>query len=162
MGGSASFGNVSPVAESNIWADPEAASVVFNSGAKLRMVGLDVTHTVLVDHEFARRIRRLRTTPATFIAEFLDAFVNAYSKVRSKPGAAPMHDPCALLGVTHPALFRYRSAHVDIELTGTLTRGMTVVDQRELSGLGAANADVAVSADSCAVLDLVYEAIANL
>ncbi len=162
MGGSTTFGNVSPVAEFNIWADPEAASVVFNSGAKLRMVGLNVTHTVLVDGEFVRRLGRLETPQATFIGELLDAFVTAYSKVSSKPGLAPIHDPCALLGVTHPELFEYVSAHVDIELAGTLTRGMTVVDQRELSSLTSVNAEVAVGARSRAVLELLFEAIEKL
>jgi inosine-uridine nucleoside N-ribohydrolase len=159
MGGSTSFGNMSPVAEFNIWADPEAASIVFNSGARLRMVGLNVTHTVLVDSAFAQRIRRLETAQAEFIAELLDAFVNAYSKISTQPGVAPLHDPCALLAVTHPDLFEFVSMHVDVELTGALTRGMTVVDQRELASISAVNADVALSADSSEVLDLLFEAV---
>ncbi len=162
MGGSTSFGNSSPVAEFNIWADPEAASIVFNSGARMRLVGLNVTHTVLVDSEFVRRIQELGTTQAAFIGELLEGFVTAYSKVSSNPGFAPIHDPCALLGVTHPELFEYLPAHVDIELTGTLTRGMTVLDRRELCSIGAANVDVAMSANSRAVLDLVFGAIASL
>jgi inosine-uridine nucleoside N-ribohydrolase len=159
MGGSTSFGNKSPVAEFNIWADPEAAWVVFNSGASIRMVGLNATHTVLIDNAFVQRIRRLETAQAKFIGELLDAFVNAYSKISMQPGAAPMHDPCAVLGVTRPDLFEFMSTHVDIELTGTLTRGMTVVDQRELANISAVNADVAVSADSREVLELIFDAI---
>ncbi len=162
MGGSTSFGNSSPVAEFNIWADPEAASIVFNSGARMRLVGLNVTHTVLVDSEYVRRIQELGTTQAAFIGEVLEGFVTAYSKVSSSPGFAPIHDPCALLGVTHPELFEYLPAHVDIELTGTLTRGMTVLDRRELCSIGGANVDVAMSANSRAVLDLLFGAIASL
>lgn len=162
MGGSTSFGNMSPVAEFNIWADPEAASIVFNSGATIRMVGLNVTHTVLVDSAFAQRIRQLGTTQAKFVAELLDAFVNLYSKISRLPGFAPVHDPCAVLMVSHPDLFEFVSTHVDIELAGTLTRGMTVVDQRELSSMIEVNADVAVGADSRKVLDLVFDAISAL
>ncbi|MGH3305534.1 MAG: nucleoside hydrolase [Streptosporangiaceae bacterium] len=162
MGGSTSYGNVTSAAEFNIWADPEAASVVFNSGARLRMVGLNVTHTVLVDSPFVQRIRQLATPPARFVGDLLEAFVIAYGKMSRQPGFAPIHDPCALLWVTHPDLFGSVPARVDIELAGAFARGMTVVDLRELSGITAGNADVAMSADSARVLDLLYETVSAL
>ena len=162
MGGSTSYGNITSTAEFNIWADPEAASIVFNSGARLRMVGLNVTHTVLVDWPFVQRVRQLDTPPARFVGDLLAAFVTAYSKFSRQPGFAPIHDPCALLWVTHPDLFRSVSARVDIELAGTFTRGMTVVDLRELAGTSAGNADVAMSADSARALDLICETVSAL
>jgi len=162
MGGSTSYGNITPAAEFNIWADPEAASIVFNSGARLRMVGLNVTHTVLVDRPFVQRIRQLDTPPARFVGDLLAAFVTAYSKMTGQPDLAPIHDPCALLRVTHPDLFGSATARVDIELAGAYTRGMTVVDLRELAGITAGNADVAMSADSARVLDLLYETVSTL
>lgn len=162
MGGSTSYGNVTPAAEFNIWADPEAASIVFNSGARLRMVGLNVTHTVLVGWPFVQRLRQLDTPPAGFVADLLAAFVTAYSKMSAQSGFAPIHDPCALLQVTHPGLFGSIPARVDVELTGAYTRGMTVVDLRELAGITAGNADVAMSADSGRVLELLYETISAL
>jgi inosine-uridine nucleoside N-ribohydrolase len=162
MGGSTSFGNMTPVAEFNIWADPEAASIVFSSGARLRMVGLNVTHTVLVGSPFVQRVRQLGTAAALFVADLLEAFVRLYGKISSQPGLAPIHDACALLWVTHPELFGSVSARVDIELAGAFTRGMTVVDLREVPDAGAANADVAMSADGQRVLDLLYETLSAL
>ncbi len=162
MGGSTSYGNITPTAEFNIWADPEAASIVFNSGARLRMVGLNVTHTVLVDWPFVQRVRELDTPPARFAGDLLAAFVTAYSKMSRQPGFAPIHDPCALLWITHPGLFGSVPARVDIELAGAFTRGMTVVDLREAADITAANADVAMSADSARVLDLLYETVSAL
>ncbi len=162
MGGSTSYGNITPAAEFNIWSDPEAASIVFNSGARLRMAGLNVTHTVLVDWPFVQRIHQLDTAPARFVGDLLAAFVTAYSKMSRQPGLAPIHDPCALLRVTHPDLFGSAPARVDIELTGAYTRGMTVVDVRELAGITAGNVDVAMSADSARVLDLLYETVSAL
>lgn len=162
MGGSTSCGNVTPAAEFNIWADPEAASIVFSSGARLRVVGLNVTHTVLADWPFVQRIRQLGSRPARFAGDLLAAFLTAYGKASGRPGFAPVHDPCALLRVTHPDLFGSAPARVDIELTGAYTRGMTVVDLRELAGITAANADVALSADGARVLDLLYETVSAL
>jgi inosine-uridine nucleoside N-ribohydrolase len=162
MGGSTSFGNMTPVAEFNIWADPEAASMVFNSGARLRLIGLNVTHTVLVGSPFVQRIRQLGSPAARFVGDLLDAFVSLYGKMSRQPGFAPIHDACALLWVTHPELFGSVSARVDIELAGAFTRGMTVVDLREVPDLTAANADVAVSADGGRVLDLLYETLSAL
>jgi len=162
MGGSTSYGNITPTAEFNIWADAEAASIVFNSGARLRMVGLNVTDTVLVNWPFVQRIRKLDTPPARFVGDLLAAFVTAYSKMTRQPGFAPIHDPCALLWVTHPDLFGSVHARVDIELAGAFTRGMTIVDLRESAGTAAGNADVAMSADSARVLDLLYETVSAL
>lgn len=162
MGGSTSFGNVSPAAEFNIWSDPEAASIVFGSGATIRMLGLNVTHTVLVDKAFVERVYRLESTHSKFIGELLEAFVNAYSKVYRQSGVAPLHDPCAVLAISHPGLFEFESAHVDIELTGTFTRGMTVADKRTLRAAAGANAEVVVSADGPSVLELLFDTIRML
>ena len=101
MGGGVGVGNVTAAAEFNIWADPEAAAIVFGAGA--------------------------------------------------------MHDPCAVLAVTHPQLFGFVARRVDIELTGTHTRGMTVVDERP-SSKAPANAAVAYTVDAHAALQLILDA----
>jgi inosine-uridine nucleoside N-ribohydrolase len=162
MGGSTSFGNVTPTAEFNIWHDPEAASIVFSSGAAIRMLGLNVTHTVLVDRAYTDRIAALGSAAARFSSQLIGAYMNSYDQISSKPGTAPLHDPCALLAVSHPDLFGFASAHVGVELAGTLTRGTTVVDQRELADTGPVNAQVAVTADGPQVRELLYETISRL
>jgi inosine-uridine nucleoside N-ribohydrolase len=163
MGGSTSFGNVSAVAEFNIAADPEAAYIVLSSGANLRICGLNLTHQVLVDPGFVSSVRALGTPAAGFFGASLDFFLQAYAATWAEPGpVAPIHDACAVLAVTHPQLFGMRRRHVAVELTGTLTRGMTVVDQRPIRATEAANAAVAETVDALAVLGLIRQAVAAI
>ena len=114
MGGGAHAGNVTPVAEFNIWADPEAAAIVFREAAPLTMVGLDVTHRVLLGGDEAARMRAAGTPAADFAANLLEF---AYARCREFGlDAAPVHDATAIIAVTHPHLFR-RSRHpVSVEL----------------------------------------------
>jgi inosine-uridine nucleoside N-ribohydrolase len=162
MGGSTSFGNVTPTAEFNFWHDPEAASIVFSAGATIRVLGLNATHTVLVDRGYIDRIAALGSAAARFSSELLGAYMTSYDRISSKPGTAPLHDPCALLAVSRPDLFGFASAHVDVELGGTFTRGTMVVDQRELADTGPANAQVALTADGPRILELLFETISQL
>ena len=72
MGGAAIGGNVTAVAEFNIWADPEAADIVFRLGGDITMVGLDVTQQVLLGPTQVNQMRAARTPAATLAAELLD------------------------------------------------------------------------------------------
>ncbi|MYJ41134.1 MAG: hypothetical protein F4076_01620, partial [Acidimicrobiaceae bacterium] len=104
MGGGAHAGNVTPVAEFNVWADPEAAAIVFREAAPLTMVGLDVTHKVLLGGSEASRMRSVGTPAADFAAGLLEY---AYDRCREFGlEAAPVHDATAIIAVTHPHLFR--------------------------------------------------------
>jgi inosine-uridine nucleoside N-ribohydrolase len=129
MGGSASAGNHTPVGEFNALVDPEALSVVLASGAPLRMAGLDLTRQFLLDDAFEQEVRRLGTTGAIVIADLVLGYLDAVAEHRGERVGA-LHDPCAVLAVTHPDLISATPRHVDVELRGHLTRGMTVVDQR--------------------------------
>ena len=80
MGGGTLHGNRAPHAEFNIWADPEAASVVFNYGGPLKMVGLNTTHQVVITKEFVERVAALKTRKAIFAAELLDFFSTTYGE----------------------------------------------------------------------------------
>jgi inosine-uridine nucleoside N-ribohydrolase len=130
MGGGTTFGNVTPSAEFNILVDPEAAAVVVGCGAELLMAGLDVTHQWLVDGTVTRRIHQAGGRAAGFCAALLDYYRDAYARAFSGEAAGPLHDPCAVLALTHPLMFERRASHVEVETTGTHTRGMTVVDLR--------------------------------
>ncbi len=130
MGGSASFGNRTPTAEFNIWADPEAAQVVFSSGARVIMCGLNLTHQYMLYDEDVAQIQALGNPAANLAADLLGFYSQAYAEAFFGHNESPLHDPCAVLAVTHPDLIRTEPRHVEVELRGEHTRGMTVVDER--------------------------------
>jgi purine nucleosidase len=127
MGGAIGEGNITPAAEFNIFADPHAAKIVFESGVKLTMLGLDVTHQVLATPERVRAIGELETAVSQAVVGLLE-FYNIYDQTkRGRPGA-PMHDPCVIAYLLRPDLFAGRDCHVAIETMGEHTLGRTVVD----------------------------------
>jgi len=157
MGGGIRFGNVTATAEFNIWCDPEAASVVFGSGAPLRMCGLDVTHQVRVSEADAQSLLELGGVRASFLAEILSFFSERYVELTSLSGG-PMHDPLAVLAVSHPELFHFVDRNVQIELCGG-QRGMTVVDQREFVAQQAPNCLVAERVEASALRNIIIQTL---
>lgn len=129
MGGATTVGNITATAEFNIWADPEAAAIVFGSGAEIVMADLDLTHQFLIDRDRVAEVRQLGGTVARFAADLLGFFIDAYEQTYGE-AVGPLHDPCSVLAVTHPQLFDSVRRHVAVEQYGELTRGMTVVDGR--------------------------------
>jgi purine nucleosidase len=127
MGGSMELGNVTAAAEFNIFVDPHAARVVFESGAPIVMLGLDVTHKALVTDERLVRINAIGTPVAQACAGLLDIF-NRYDKERYHIPGAPLHDPCVIAYLLRPELFRGQRRRVEVETEGTHTSGRTVVD----------------------------------
>ena len=158
MGGAAIGGNVTAVAEFNIWADPEAADIVFRLGGDITMVGLDVTHQVLLGFSQLDQMRAARTPAANLAAELLEYAVDRSTEMRGWSGA-PIHDACAVLAVTHPHLFHGKRQPVNVELTGTHTRGMTVVDDRGTPGANGGNVRVLRTVDADAVIELIVQAV---
>ncbi len=154
MGGG-TFGNATAAAEFNIWADPEAADVVFGSGARIRLCGLDLTHQVCADGECIAWIEQLGTPLGAFVAGLLHHYAQRIIELLGEDLAA-LHDPCSVLAVTHPELFGFGNHRVHIELDGTHTRGMTVIDRRVQKGPVA----VAWEVDAAAVLELIRQAVA--
>jgi purine nucleosidase len=129
MGGGVNVGNWSATSEFNIVIDPEAAHIVFNEAWPLTMVGLDVTHEALATPEVVASIAAVGTGPARFVGELLEFFGETY---RDQQGFEypPVHDPCAVAFVIDPTVMQTVRVPLDIELTGTLTLGMTVADFR--------------------------------
>jgi inosine-uridine nucleoside N-ribohydrolase len=145
MGGSNSFGNRTPAAEFNIFADPEAADVVFTSGANVLMCGLNLTHQFRLGLPEVAAMKKMKNSAADFFGELLEFFLGTYSQ-RFGVKEAPMHDVCAVLAVTHPDVIKFESRHVDIELRGEHTRGMTLVDERDFRNTSLTqNAKVGIS-----------------
>ena len=129
MGGGFHVGNWSATAEFNIIIDPEAAHIVFNESWPLTMVGLDLTHQALATPEVRARIEAIDTTPSRFVGELLDFFATTYLEAQGFVHP-PVHDPCAVAYVIDPTVMTVRKTPLDVELTGTLTLGMTVADFR--------------------------------
>jgi inosine-uridine nucleoside N-ribohydrolase len=166
MGGSITTGNVTPVAEFNIFCDPEAAWAVFESGIPIRMVGLNVTRRTGFDQGDIDRMKASGKKVAGVIADLM-AFYLERQRAGYGLNVAPMHDVCAVVPYFDASLIEYLHTSAHIELTGTYSRGMTVCDQRNLKSVAAtnmrnttpANALVAVDAKSRALIDLVIGTI---
>ena len=155
MGGSAGRGNVTPAAEYNIWADPEAAAAVFRAGWIVTMLGLDVTLRTGATDEVLRRMGELGPLGTRLLLPALEQ----YRSVR-EPSGPPVHDVCAVAWVAEPDLFGLVPARVQVELAGQFTSGMTVTD---FSGrLGPTNAQVATKLDVDRFWDLMVDAIERI
>lgn len=127
MGGG-TIGNWTPAAEYNIFADPEAAHIVFSSGLKVIMAGLDVTQKAYVTRDENEILRSQADSISVFAAELIDFFSKYHYEVEGFPGCT-LHDPCTIAYLANKELFETLECNVQIELTGQLTRGMTVVDK---------------------------------
>lgn len=136
MGGSAAEGNVTAAAEFNVYADPEAAAIVFGASCPVHMCGLDLTHLVTCDQTLADRLRAIGGPAAILVAEVVDAQLSAFGSYASATEDPPLHDPVALLAVTHPHLFRRRRVPIAVETGSGIARGATIVDRRDVDRRG--------------------------
>ena len=138
-------GNVTSVAEFNIWHDPDAAKVVFTSGMKVTAIGLDVTTQPANRISKARfeEIERLGTGRSWLVADLCRSIVKRY-------GGMSLHDPLAVAAALDPSLVETRQFIVDVETVGEVTLGQTVADRRDprrIRSRRKPNVDVCVSAD---------------
>lgn len=160
MGGGYHTGNWSAVAEFNIKIDPEAAHIVFNAGWPLTMVGLDLTHQALATPEVISKIAAVGTAPAQFVLELLEFFGTMYKSAQGFD-YPPVHDPCAVAYVIDPSVMTTRKVPLDVELTGTLTLGMTVADFRSPAPADCLT-QVAVKLDHTRFWELVTDALQRI
>ena len=159
MGGSIAEGNMTPAAEFNIWADPEAADRVFRSGLDVTMVGLDVTHKAVTTPALQERLRAAGEI-GSFVADLVDFFTVYHRETYGWDGA-PIHDAVAVAQAIRPELVTTVDRNVEIELVSELCRGRTVVDlwcRTERPP----NANVGVDLDTAAFFDLLIERIGTL
>ncbi|MFP5488103.1 MAG: nucleoside hydrolase [Acidimicrobiia bacterium] len=159
MGGG-TFGNRTPSAEFNIWADPDAAAIVYDCGVPITMAGLDVTHQFIVTPERIDSVDAIGGAFATMIADLFRFFSRNYvSRHDHMPGAA-LHDPLAVLALTHPELFAGTDRHVAVETRGEHTAGMTVIDRRDIRDRRPPNVHVLDQVDGDAAWDVVLGSLA--
>jgi inosine-uridine nucleoside N-ribohydrolase len=160
MGGGA-FGNRTAVAEYNIWADPEAAAAVFSSDVPMVMAGLDLTHQLLATAPRIEAVRRQPGRLAAVLADLFGFYSAGYTERDPTLAGAAVHDPCAVLALTHPELFEREARHVAVETAGRLTRGMTVIDRRTSSDRPPPTCDVLTRIDADAAWDVIVAAVAS-
>lgn len=134
MGGAMVLGNWQPAAEFNIYVDPEAAEIVFQSGIPVVMAGLDVTHRAQIHGLDIERFRQVGNPVATIVAELLDFFMEYHKDAKWGFTGAPLHDPCTIAWLLKPELFTSVERWVGVETQGKYTQGMTVVDYYFLTG----------------------------
>lgn len=159
MGGTIDVGNRSPVAEANVWTDPEAAAIVFDAPVKKTMIGLHITRRVVFEPTDRAVLAQTADPVAAFYANLLRHTLKAYERTTGQP-RRPLHDPCAVLAVTHPHLFTFERHRVRVELDGRWTRGMTVIDRRTAAGTPAGgDVDVAMDVDAEACRRTILDAI---
>jgi inosine-uridine nucleoside N-ribohydrolase len=159
MGGVIAEGNVTPAAEFNIWADPEAAQRVFSSGLDLTMVGLDVTHKALMTRAHVDRL--LAAGPGGRLLADLYGFYASHHKRRYGWNGAPVHDAVAVAHVIDGTLLETTHCGVIVDTGPELSRGRTYVDRWGSAGWRP-NCHVAVDIDAERFLELLVERIARL
>ena len=120
-------GNITPTAEFNIYVDPEAAEIVFNSGISRTVMPLDVTHKALVTKPRNDAFRALGTRVGVAVAKMTE-FFERFDREKYGSDGAPLHDPCVTAYFIAPDLFSGRYINVEIETQSALTLGMTVAD----------------------------------
>lgn len=130
MGGSATEGNITPAAEFNIWADAHAARMVFRSGVKLVMFGLNLTHQTLLRRQDIAAVRAAHPGENA-VADIMDFYCGTYYRFAGadKPGA-PLHDPCAIAYLIDPSLFEVRQLPGEVIVGDDESYGQTLIDIR--------------------------------
>jgi purine nucleosidase len=159
-GGFFEGGNVTPTAEFNIYVDPQAARLVFESGIPITLIPLDCTHQALTTRARVEKFRVMknRTGPAT--AQLLD-FFERFDEQKYGTDGGPLHDPCVIAWLLRPDLFTSRDVNVSVECESELTMGMTVIDWWRVTDRKA-NATVCRSINADGFFDLLTGRLARL
>lgn len=134
MGGARSeAGNITPSAEFNIFVDPHAAQVVFNSPVKKTVFGLDVTHKALIRDIHVERIKALGTKMGERLTGMLRSGYADYDRAKFGTAGTPIHDACTTAYLLQPDVFKFKSVSVQVETQSALTRGHTSVDYWQMT-----------------------------
>jgi purine nucleosidase len=138
------------VSEHNIRCDPEAAQVVFASGAPIELVPLDITLRATIDQPGVNAIRA-RQSP---YHEALADQIELYPAFIERGKRTYLHDPLAAMAVLRPDLLTWKPYHLEVELTGRVTRAMTVATKPGASRIATARAAMDLDVPACQSLIL--------
>ena len=162
MGGAVRVpGNVTPVASANLANDPEAAAVVYGSGAPIVQVGLDVCRPCVVTHAHLDRIRAADTPATRLLRTVGDSIQANYRREYADHDGARFNDLPCMAYVVDPSLFRGERVRVEIETTGTFSYGQTIADWRGQYGREP-NATVLLDVDHARLVDLFTERVVRV
>lgn len=157
MGGSYQLGNVTPSAEFNIFADAEAAYVVFGSGVKVTMCGLDITRKVLCYPSIVERMAKHSNPAAKLFTDLMGFFIKAQKETYGWEGA-PLHDPTTIAYLIDPSVITVKPMHTDIEIRSEQSYARTNCDFFNLTD-DVINTDVAIAIDTPKFWDIVEDCI---
>jgi inosine-uridine nucleoside N-ribohydrolase len=159
MGGGIIGGNVTARAEFNIWADPEAAAIVLNSGIKATMFGLDVTNRAWLDVGDLARLRAAVPGPNP-VADIIQFYTDRSGDIAAGrvPGPA-LHDTCPVAWLLDPTLFQTESLSVTVETAPGRNYGATDADRRSWAPGHLPRIDVAMELDRPHLAALVTDAL---
>ena len=122
-------GNITPVAEANIYNDPEAADTVFNSGLPIKMIGLDVTHKVFLSDNDILKLSLMDNHTGKFLKKISNFYIDYYRETKNMDWCF-FHDATAVIAFTNPELFNFKEGKVFVS-KDNLTRGQTVIFEKD-------------------------------
>lgn len=160
MGGAMLLGNVTPAAEYNFYTDPEAAQILFTSGKKIKVVGIDVTHQALTTIEWMKSLEQMGTPVTSAVAAMVQGIYEYDTQYLETAGGA-LHDPCVIAYLYDPSLFKGKDVHVEIDTGDGLSRGRSIVDWWDKRSL-APNAHVFNEFNPSGFFELLTESLARL
>lgn len=162
LGGAFSVhGNVNPAAEANIFGDPDAADIVFTSGADVLAVGINVTHQVVLTDADRDMMAQSDGKFAQYLCKILDVYFSYHRDSYSTKGVY-LHDPTALVAAVNPSLITYTEGVVRVQTSG-ITRGLTILYNKQkrfaevTEWSNKPTVKVAVTVDATTVVKLVME-----
>ncbi|KAL2242357.1 probable uridine nucleosidase 2 isoform X1 [Sesamum indicum] len=166
LGGAFSVnGNVNPAAEANIFGDPDAADIVFTSGADILAIGINITHQVILTDADRDKLAESSGKFAQYLCKILDVYFSYHHDAYSTKGVY-LHDPTTILAAVDPSLITYVEGVVRVQTVG-ITRGLTLFYNKQkrfgevTEWSDKPTVKVAVTVDAPAVVKLVMDRLMN-